>query len=72
MLRDRHCDQNEDSETAILKFGYSCCSKVLAVHIFSEVFGALCIACLEGKIYFSRCGENIAQFIVLPKKLFIP
>jgi len=23
------------------------------------------------KIYFSRCGENIAQFIVLPKKIGI-
>ncbi len=71
MLRDRHCDQNEDLEMTIRNFGYSCCSKVLSVHIFSEVVRPLCIECLKGKIYFSCYRENVAQFVVLPKKLFI-
>jgi hypothetical protein len=72
MLRDRHCNQNDDLKMAIRNFLYSCRSKVLSVHVFSEVVRSLCFACLKGKIYFSRYGENIAQFVVLPKKFFIP
>ena len=69
--RDRHCDQNEDSETAIRELAYRCCSVALSVYEFGEVICPLSIGGLEGKIYFSRYGENVAQFIILPKKIGI-
>jgi hypothetical protein len=55
----------------IRDFAYCCFSKVLFVHEFGEVVCPLLIGGLERKIYFSRYGENIAQFVVLPKKIGI-
>lgn len=56
---------------AIGDFAHSRCSKVLFVHEFGEVVCLLPIVGLERKIYFSRCGENVAQLVVLPKKIGI-
>ncbi len=56
---------------AIRDFGYRCCSIALSVHEFGEVVCPLSIAGLERKVYFSGYGENVAQFVVLPKKIGI-
>ena len=69
VLRDRHCDQNEDSETTILDFAYRCGSEALSVYVFSEVICPFSIASLEGKINLSQFGENVAQCVVFSEKL---
>ena len=56
---------------AIRDFAYRRFSIVLSVHEFDEVVCSLPIAGLERKIYFSRHGENVAQFVVLPEKIGI-
>jgi hypothetical protein len=56
---------------AIRDCAYRCCSIVLLVHEFGEIVCPLSIAGLEREIYFSRFGENVAQFVVLPKKIGI-
>jgi hypothetical protein len=56
---------------AVRDFAYRCGSVALSVHKFGEIVCALSIAGLEGKIHFSRYGDNIAQFVVLPKKIGI-
>jgi len=71
VLRNWHCDQNEDLEMAIRDFSYRRNSIALSVHEFDEVVCPLSIGCLESKIYFSRSGENVPPFVVLPKKICI-
>ena len=56
---------------AIRDFAYRRCSIAFSVHEFGEVLCPLSIGGLERKIYFSRYGENVAQFVVLPKKIGI-
>jgi hypothetical protein len=38
--------------------------EALSVHEFSEVVCPMSIAGLERKVYFSRYGENVAQFVI--------
>lgn len=71
VLRDWHCDQNEDSKVTFRDRAYGCSSVALSVHIFGEVVCSLSIARLEGKINLSRCRESVAQFVVLPKEIGI-
>src|SRR4051812_10336726 len=71
VLRDWHCDQNEDSELAIRDLACRCSSIVFSVHEFGEVVSPLPNTGFEREIYFSRDGENVAEFIVLPKKISI-
>ena len=56
---------------AVRDFAYRCGSVALSVYKFGEIVGALSIAGLESRVHFSRYGENIAQFVVLPKKIGI-
>jgi len=56
---------------AIRDFAYRCCSIALFVHEIGEVVCPLLIVGLERKVYFSRYGENVSQFVVLPKKISI-
>jgi hypothetical protein len=56
---------------AIRDFAYRCCSIALSVYEFGEVLCLLSIGGLERKIHFSRYGEHVAQFVVLPKKIGI-
>lgn len=71
VLRDRHCDQNENLKIVIPDFAYRRISVALSVHKFGEVVRTLFIFGLECKIYFSRNGESVAHCVVFPKKIGI-
>ena len=50
---------------AIRDFAYRCYSIALSVNEFGEVVRPLSIGGLERKVYLSRYGENVAQFVVI-------
>jgi len=56
---------------AIRYFVYRRGSIALPFHKFGEVVCPLSIAGFERKVYLSRGGEDVAQFVVLPKKIGI-
>jgi hypothetical protein len=71
MLIDWHCNQHKNAESACLNLAYFCRSIALAIHKRREVPCSLSFDALEGKVHLSRFGENVAQFVVLPKQIGI-
>lgn len=67
MLRDWHSNENRDTESTIFQFGDLCHSVLLSVDELCKVFCILSFGTLEGKVYLSWHGKNIARFVVLAK-----
>jgi hypothetical protein len=59
--------KNRDAKSTIFSFGDLCHSVLLPVHERCEVFRVLSFGTLEGKVYLSWYGKNIAKVVVCAK-----